>query len=209
MLFTNNSYNDRYLSNYDLITKYNLTSVYNCPKIKTVTLDFSLADFLQGYEFNKLSLNDKEVQIKAFLFFYFFNGSIPFLNTKISSLVKNSEKSPDTNMSLKIKISNLNLINQFLFSLFIENWSRFLKEDIKLFSKGIKSKNLSSTFNLNLLCPASTFFEADTVLNHTITSINSKEFFVSINFLIEKPKNLNTLSLLPIVKNLPLFWING
>lgn len=209
MLFTNNSYKDQYLSNYDLITKYNLTSLYHCPKIKNVTLDFSLADFLKGYDFNKLSLNDKEVQIKAFLFFYFFNGSIPFLNTKISSLVKNSEKSPDTNMSLKIKISNSNLINQFLFSLFIENWARFLKEDIKLFSRNINLKNLSSTFNLNLLCPASTFFEADTFLNNTITNINSKEFFVSINFLIEKPKNLNTISLLPIVKNLPLFWING
>ena len=209
MLFPNNFYKDQYLSNYDLITKYNLTSIYDSPKIKSVVLEFSLADFLKGYDFNKLSLNDKEIQIKAFLFFYFFNGSIPFLNTQISSFVKNTEKSPDTNMSLKIKISNSNLINQFLFSLFIENWSRFLKDDMKLFSKNINLKHSSLTFNLNLSCPASTFFEADNFLNHTITSINSKEFFVSINFLITKPKNLSTISLLPIVKNLPLFWING
>ena len=209
MLFPNTLYKDQYLSNYDLITKYNLKTVHHCPKIKTVTLNFSLADFLKGYDFNKLSLNDKEVQIKAFLFFYFFNGSLPFLNTKISSLVKNSEKSPETNMSLKIKISNSNLINQFLFSLFVENWSRFLKEDIKLFPKSINLKNSSSIFNLNLICPASTFFEIDTFLNNTITNINPKEFCVSVNFLIEKPKSLNSISVLPIVKNLPLFWING
>ena len=54
MLFPNNFYKDQYLSNYDLITKYNLTSIYDSPKIKSVVLEFSLADFLKGYDFNKL-----------------------------------------------------------------------------------------------------------------------------------------------------------
>lgn len=209
MLFQNNFYQDQYLSNYDLITKYNLTTIYNIPKVKNIVLEFSLINFLKAYDFNKLSSNDKEIQIKAFLFFYFLNGSIPFLNSKIISFIKSSEKTPESNMALKIKISNLNLINQFLFSFFIENWSRFLKEDVKLFAKSLNSKTNLSTFNLNLLCPASTFFEAENFLNNTITNINSKEFFLSLNFLIQKPKNLNSIEILPIIKNLPLFWING
>ena len=209
MLFQTNFSHSNYLSNYDLITKYNLTSTHLTPKIKNITIDFSLASFLKAYDFNKLSTNDKEIQIKAFLFFYFLNGSIPFINNKVISSIKGLDKMPESNSALKIKISSSSLINQFLISFFVENWSRVIKEELKPLSKIVPVTSLPLLFNLKLSCPASSLFEADTFLTNTITSINSKEFFISLNFLIEKSTKLNSINSLSLIKNLPLFWING
>jgi len=208
MFLQNNSSQTNYLSKYDLINKYSLTTIYNSPKIDSITLEFSLTNLLKAYDFNKLSVNDKEIQIKAFLFFYLFNGSFPFLNSKKASTIKTSEKSQELNLALKIKISNQNLINQFLFLFFIENWNRFLKEDMNLFNNQIINNN-SKVLNFNIKCPGSVFFEMDHFLNTTLININSKEFFISLNFLIKNSKQLTSINTNNLIKNLPLFWING
>jgi len=208
MFLQNNSFQTNYLSKYDLINKYSLTTIYNSPKIDSITLEFSLTNLLKAYDFNKLSVNDKEIQIKAFLFFYLFNGSFPFLNSKKASTIKTSEKSQELNLALKIKISNQNLINQFLFLFFIENWNRFLKEDMNLFNNQIINNN-SKVLNFNIKCPGSVFFEMDHFLNTTLININSKEFFISLNFLIKNSKQLTSINTNNLIKNLPLFWING
>jgi len=208
MFLQNNSSQTNYLSKYDLINKYSLTTIYNSPKINSITLEFSLTNLLKAYDFNKLSVNDKEIQIKAFLFFYLFNGSFPFLNSKKASTIKTSEKSQELNLALKIKISNQNLINQFLFLFFIENWNRFLKEDMNLFNNQIINNN-SKVLNFNIKCPGSVFFEMDHFLNTTLININSKEFFISLNFLIKNSKQLTSINTNNLIKNLPLFWING
>jgi len=208
MFLQNNSSQTNYLSKYDLINKYSLTTIYNSPKIDSITLEFSLTNLLKAYDFNKLSVNDKEIQIKAFLFFYLFNGSFPFLNSKKASTIKTSEKSQELNLALKIKISNQNLINQFLFLFFIENWNRFLKEDMNFFNNQIIN-NDSKVLNFNIKCPGSVFFEMDHFLNTTLININSKEFFISLNFLIKNSKQLTSINTNNLIKNLPLFWING
>jgi len=208
MFLQNNSFQTNYLSKYDLINKYSLTTIYNSPKIDSITLEFSLTNLLKAYDFNKLSVNDKEIQIKAFLFFYLFNGSFPFLNSKKASTIKTSEKSQELNLALKIKISNQNSINQFLFLFFIENWNRFLKEDMNLFNNQIINNN-SKVLNFNIKCPGSVFFEMDHFLNTTLININSKEFFISLNFLIKNSKQLTSINTNNLIKNLPLFWING
>jgi len=92
MFLQNNSSQTNYLSKYDLINKYSLTTIYNSPKIDSITLEFSLTNLLKAYDFNKLSVNDKEIQIKAFLFFYLFNGSFPFKIVKKLLLLKHLKK---------------------------------------------------------------------------------------------------------------------
>ena len=208
MFSQNNFFQTNYLSKYDLINKYSLTTIYNSPKVDSIILEFSLTNLLNAYDFNKLSVNDKEIQIKAFLFFYLFNGSFPFLNSKKASTIKTSEKSQELNLALKIKISNQNLINQFLFLFFIENWNRFIKEDMNLFNNKIINNN-SKILNFNITCPGSVFFEMDHFLNTTLININSKEFFISLNFLIKNSKQLTSININNLIKNLPLFWING
>jgi len=69
--------------------------------------------------------------------------------------------------------------------------------------------NDSKVLNFNIKCPGSVFFEMDHFLNTTLININSKEFFISLNFLIKNSKQLTSINTNNLIKNLPLFWING
>jgi len=210
MFAQNNFLQMNYLSHYDLINKYNLLSVENKPCINDIVLDFSLTNFLNAIDVGKLTLDEKEFQIKSFVCLFLCGGNMPIINAKKVSLIKSVTKKNELTFSIKMKISGYREINTFLILLFIESWNRCLKEEITFFNSKfniLNQKNNSSNFNFGVQLPAICFYEFYTLLTTTSSNVNLKEFAVSLNFLIQKPKNLNLLNTQNFIKNLPLFWI--
>lgn len=201
-----------YLSNCDLINKYNFKSVYNTPKLKKIILDFNLLDFINATDLYNKEQTDSKIQIKASVIFYILNEVISYINFNKSLNSLKKLKISENNYSLKISIGEVSEINSFLFLFFIENWSKLMLEDFILFKK--KNETFQKDFNLrnnkfvfSSIVPSSCFFELDTFLNKNIIGLNPKNFNIKVNFLFENPSKLKNSPLL--IKNLPYFWISG
>jgi len=174
-------------------------------------LDFSLANFINVIDSGKLTLDEKEMQFKAFIWFFLFTGNIPILNSKKLSLIKSLNKKNELNFALKIKLSTSKSMNVFLLTLFIENWNRFLKTDNGFFAKSVDKTSIKPTknkINFCVHCPAFTFYEFQNIFNIALTPINIKEFNIAINFVIQPPVTIRCLNKLNLIQNLPLFWIS-
>ena len=208
----NTKYNN-YLSNCDLINKYNLKSVYNTPKLDKIILDFNLVDFLNAIDSSSVKeQTDSNTQIKAFIVFYILTEYTSYINFNKSLTAIKKLKISENNYSLKISINNLKELNFFLFSFFVENWSKLLLEDYLLFKKqdslAILEKNhLNKNFVYSTVVPSNCFFTLDNYFNKTNSGINSKNLNIKINFVFKNlPKIKNFQKL---IKNLPYFWISG
>jgi hypothetical protein len=208
----NTKYNN-YLSNCDLINKYNLKSVYNTPKLDKIILDFNLVDFLNAIDSSSVKeQTDSNTQIKAFIVFYILTEYTSYINFNKSLTAIKKLKISENNYSLKISINNLKELNFFLFSFFVENWSKLLLEDYLLFKKqdslAILEKNhLNKNFVYSTVVPSNCFFTLDNYFNKTNSGINSKNLNIKINFVFKNtPKIKNFQNL---IKNLPYFWISG
>jgi hypothetical protein len=62
-----NTVSNNYLSNCDLINKYNLKNIHHIPRLKKIVLDFNLFDFLNSSDFNLKEQTDSNSQIKSFI----------------------------------------------------------------------------------------------------------------------------------------------
>ena len=203
---------ESYLSNCDLINKYNFKNVHEIPELKKIVLELNLEDFLLSCDFSQKEQTDSNIQIRAYIIIYILMGLMPFINFNKSSSSSLKAKSLENNYSLKIILSNKKEINSFLTSLFIENWSKLLLEDFLLFknTKNSQSKKIQSATKsvvLNTIIPGNIFFEIENLLTKNLTGINPKTLKLRLNFLIgnmSKIKNFNNL-----IKNLPFFWISG
>ena len=203
---------ESYLSNCDLINKYNFKNVHEIPELKKIVLELNLEDFLLSCDFSQKEQTDSNIQIRAYIIIYILMGLMPFINFNKSSSSSLKAKSLENNYSLKIILSNKKEINSFLTSLFIENWSKLLLEDFLLFknTKNSQSKKIQSATKsvvLNTIIPGNIFFEIENLLTKNLTGINPKTLKFRLNFLIanmSKIKNFNNL-----IKNLPFFWISG
>jgi len=196
---------NQYLSNCDLINKYNLKNIYQKPKLNKIILDFSLKNFVDSLNIKENQERFNEIQIKSFLFLYLLTGAIPLINNKLIVL-KNKEVKENVNYSLKFSYGNDSSIYNFLFFFFIENWPSIFKENKNIFLVINKEKEFN-LFNLKIVLPTSVFSEIDYIINNSTFDLNPKELNLNINFLIsipQKNKNLNS-----VLKNLPLFWISG
>lgn len=194
-----------YLSNCDLLNKYNLKSTHEIPKLKKIVIDFNIADLIGASDARDKEQTDSTVQIKASSIFYILNGLISYINFNKSLSSVKKLKLSENNYSIKISTTNANEINYFLLAFFVENWTKLLIEDFEL----LKKTNVESKKNivLSALVPAHTFFELEMFLNKIVTGINSKNFNLKINFLFSNPNKLKNSQTL--IKNLPYFWISG
>ena len=198
---TNIDYNyNSYLSDCDLINKYNLKNIYQKPKLETIVMDFSIEN-----DTNSLSGNS----IKAALVLYFISMLYPFVNIK-KAKTNDMNKTKNTNIKYKFKIifSNKNEINSILSTIFIENWNTLLLEDFILFnSKFNKTKAIFKKEVFKTKIPLQSFFELESFFSKVVTEINPKDLSVNLNFLFsnfiigQNRKNL--------IQNLPNFWISG
>lgn len=206
MKFKNNFIKNDYLSYCDQINKYNIKNIHKVTKLKNIVLDFSLNNFIKAAEYNT---NEEELLIKtkAFVFLYLLNTTLPFINSNKLKIIKKQEKDSSAFYSLKIILSNRKDINQFLFTLFIENWQNTFIDDTKILeNKKFSNKILNNILLFNCILPANIFFEFNNVLN-VITGINSKDLFINMSFIFKNP--ILTKNNKNLIKNLPLFWISG
>lgn len=204
-----NFFSNDYLSNCDLLNKYNLKSTHEIPKLRKIVLDFNLADLIGASENRDKEQTDSNIQIKASSIFYVLTGLVAYINFNKSLSSIKKLKISENNYSIKISTTNSNEINHFLLSFFVENWTKLLMEDFilqrrkKEFSKIDSEKNIV----LSSLVPAEVFFELEMFLNKIVTGINSKNFNIKVNFLFDNPNELKNSQTL--IKNLPYFWISG
>ena len=194
-----------YLSNCDLLNKYNLKSTHEIPKLKKIVIDFNIADLIGASDARDKEQTDSNIQIKASSIFYILNGLISYINFNKSLSSVKKLKLSENNYSIKISTTNANEINCFLLGFFVENWTKLLIEDFVL----LKNPNVESKKNivLSTLVPAHIFFELEMFLNKIVTGINSKNLNLKINFLFSNPNKLKNSQTL--IKNLPYFWISG
>ena len=209
-VFTNslsrNNY-ESYISNCDLINKYNVKSVHQIPKLDKIVLELDMKDLLNSYEISSKDQTDSVAQVKAFLILYIFIGLFPYI--KASKAVSSSGRLKTTNLqySLKVVLRRKEEINNFLFSLFVENWQKLSLEDFKLFkNERVKSK-AEKTFVLNSLLPADCFFDISEFLSKSLTGVNSKNLKFRLNFSFNSSIDVKDRN--KLVKNLPFFWISG
>jgi len=204
--FSHNNY-ESYISNCDLINKYNVKSVHQIPKLDKIVLELEMKDLLNSYEISSKDQTDSVAQVKAFLILYIFIGLFPYI--KASKAVSSSGRLKTTNLqySLKVVLRRKEEINNFLFSLFVENWQKLSLEDFKLFkNERVKSK-AEKTFVLNTLLPADCFFDISEFLSKSLTGVNSKNLKFRLNFSFNSSINVKDRN--KLIKNLPFFWISG
>jgi len=196
---TNMDYNS-YLSDCDLINKYNLINIYQKPKLENIVLEFSIEN-----ENNSSAGNS----IKAALVLYFISMLYPFVNIK-NTKTNDTNKLKNTTIKYNFKIifSNKKEINLFLSTFFIENWNALLLDDFILFSsKFDKSKIIHKKEVFKTKLPLQSFFELESFFSKVVTEINPKDLIMNLNFLFSNliiGGNRKTL-----IQNLPNFWISG
>jgi len=205
----NNFITHNYLSDYDLISKFNLKSLHQKPVVKNIVIEFPIKNFIKACDLKNISEKDSDIQLKAFLLFYTFTSSIPFINSNKIKIIKNKniEKDNETNYSIKTILSSNESIYNFLISLFIENATNLIKEDIHL-DTFIAKGAYFNRINYKITLPVSSYYELFNILAVSFPELNPKEFFFHTNFKIEST-GVNITNNKSFIKNLPLFWING
>lgn len=195
-MFKNNFYRLNYLLKCDLVNKYLLKDVYSYPKIKYINLDLSLNNLLVDKNSNFNNLNFK---IRIFIIFYLLDFNIPFL--KCLNIVKQNKTHSILNITdfkLIIILKKKKIINNFLFSLFVEN--------LKLNNLEIKNifSNIYEDSKTRLVVPLTSLYNLSYLINSNIFSINFKETFFFIDIIL---KNKNIKNKESLLKNLEFFWL--
>lgn len=203
--FTLNSY----LSDCDLLNKYNISNLNQQPKLDQIVINFPISEIIKASDTLNKTENDSDIQLKAFLMLYVLTSFIPYIS--LNKIKKSGQtKTTDLNYSLKIVLSNNEEINLFLNSFFLETFVRLQFEDFKLFkqkSQGFNKALLASNkIAFNTKIPGHSIFEIDQILNKIITEINPRDLNLNINFLFSNFHS--TKSFKASIKNMPLFWIS-
>jgi ribosomal protein L5 len=201
-----NDYED-YISNCDLINKYNIKNVHQVPKLDKIVLELDIKDLLNSYDIPSKDQTDSVIQIKSFLVLYVLIGLFPYI--RASKAVSSSGRLKITNLqfSLKVALRKKEEINNFLFSLFVENWQKLVLEDFKLFKSQKAKSEAKKVFVLNCLLPADCFFDISDFLSKSLNGINSKNLKFRLNFSFKNPTDVKDRN--KLIKNLPFFWISG
>ena len=195
-----------YLANCDLINKYNLKTANHIPKIKKISLELDLKSFLLASEISEKNQKHILSQTKAYLLFYILFGFIPQINFNKNTVLKSKISNiSELHYSLNLAFSTKKEINNFLYSFFVENFSKLTSDGFKIFKKTkINSKTDSlNSFLLSVRIPGNSFSESE---NFFKGLLNFKNLNFKLNVLIDKSKLKNNQN---VIKNLPFFWING
>ena len=198
-----------YLSNLDLINKYNLQSVHLVPNLQNISITLSLNNVINACDVKTLITKDYEIQIKAFLLFYITFLIVPFLKNNKIKLVKTSEKNLQMNYILKVSLISPTDINEFLFLLFIENWPQLIIEETTLFKKSSLGHLKSNFLTFRTQLYLNNLLSFQSLFSFLFTNINLKEVPLQLSFKIRTNKSLNIADKFIFLKNLPLFWISG
>jgi hypothetical protein len=200
--FNKNFIQSNYLSKYDLINKYNLKNIYDCPFLKKVIINISLKNL-----FSIKESQSNNYEIKSFLFFLLLFSVTPFINFKHIDTKKTLEF-VNGEYCLKIVLLNNEELNCFLFFLFYENYNN---EKISSFFKFnneksvINKKLINTQYIANL--PLKNLTSITKIFEEVLLNVNVNESLLNINFIVNNSYHSEKKT--NIIKNLPCFWING
>jgi len=197
MFFSKNLFNTiNYLNRCDLITKYNFAHFRLLPSINSITLNLSLEQLNTAEEISKNSL-----KYQICLYFYFCFGILPKI-LKVKTREGKSYNTIKLAPIINIQITNLFLIQQFLFLFFIENQSYFKGHNFFNFCKNFDQK-IIATKMLNLFCdlPLS-LLKSLSIFDKEFV----KNFFFRLNFVINVPTLSLKLNTKKLIQNLCFFW---
>ena len=198
-----------YLSNLDLINKYNLESVHSVPNLQNISVTLSLNNVINACDLKNLVTKDHEIQIKSFLLFYLTFLIVPFLKNHKIKLLKTSEKNLQMNYILKVTLISPTDINEFLFLIFIENWHQFIIEETVVFKKSSLLPQNSNCLTFRTQLYLNNLLSFQSIFGFLFNNINLKEVPLKLGFKIITNKSVNIANKFTLLKNLPLFWISG
>lgn len=196
----NKKYNN-YLNTYDILCKYKLVSIKNQPKLNKIVIEFPLTQ-----NFKRILKSDEitnNLKIKSVFLLYNLFGLFPFIAITKTKTLQKSKKIIKTNITLKYILTQQNLINNFLISIFTELEKPFQYNKLKFFQK--KNKYFSSNFfvyTTKIYCYL--FHEVEFLLQNFFSFVLYKNMKFKINFIFSNVKT-NFFSA-NIIKNLFLFW---
>jgi len=197
---------NRYLSDLDILNKYNYQSIFLIPKLEVITITLLLSNFLYESEEQPIILKDKELQVQAFLLLYVLFTFIPHLQSKHVVLKVISNKSIPSDYALKITLSTFYDINEFLFLIFIENWKKISLSDRVFFkNKRIKSSNSSSLLHATIDIRQFTFLPV--FFSTFLPSVNLRKVILHVTFKVIRNFDTRKSQEAFSFKNLPLFWL--
>jgi hypothetical protein len=185
-----------HLVNLDLVNLYRLKSSRNVPAIQKVLIELPLANCIKNSDKSNVIETNLDIQIKAFSFLYLYSSNIPFIRSKVNV----SGKTTTNFFLLKLLVNKSLDIHNFLTSLFVENWSGNLKEEV--FS-GKLLNNSDSVYTFKI--PQHSLFESENILNNSISDITSKDLYLNFSIVVKQKPNFSGKNM-SFLKNLPLFW---
>ena len=191
-----------YLSNLDLINKYNLPSVYSVPKLQNITVTLSLNNIINACDFKNVLIKDHEIQIKSFLLFYITFLIVPLLKNSKIQLVKASEKNLQMNYILKVTLISSIDINEFLFLVFIENWQQFVLEENALFKKNSYTPLNKNFLNFRTQLYLNNLISFQSIFSLLLNNISLKEVPLKLSFRIKISKSVKINNKFTLLKNL-------
>ena len=197
---------EKYLSTYDLFYKYNLKQVEDVPNIKKLSIELELKDFLFASELSEKNQKHILSQTKFYLFTYLCFNFLPQINFIRSDISKTKTANMnEINYSLCLNFSTYGEINLFLYTLFIENFSKLRADNFNFFRKSELNSKIHDlkSFLFSVYLPGNSLNEN---LNIFKGLLNIKNLKYKLKILINNPKLKNNQN---IIKNLPYFWING
>jgi hypothetical protein len=192
---------NKYLTNCDLINKFNIKNISQKPQLTKVILEFTFQDILLNCNNTNKEEWDSDLQVKSFLLLYILQSNYPFINLNNFKINKN-------NCSIKIIISSEEYLQLLLITLFVENLDVLIEKGLSFTEILNKHNNFiqnDKELIINTKIPASLFIELDTLINNEISGINLKDLNMKASFAFSK-KIIGKKSLF-YFKNLFPFWI--
>jgi hypothetical protein len=202
---------NNYISTLDLMNKYNLDEKKKIPILNKVVIELSIAQILKNFGKDNKNAFNSEIQIKSVLILYLLVFNVPFINfKKLEVKIKNYLKENNDSFSLRVSITDNNLINQLLIRTFFEKRG-FSISDLRYFKKRDTKINVhcmnEKKFIYSTYIPSHNFVEIENFFNRVLFGVNSNELFLKLSLHISNPVIKTNFK--NVIKNLPIFWING
>lgn len=191
----NNFIKNDYLLSLDHINKFNIKTIYSLPKLKQIVIKIFLNEFLIINDLNSTK-SAKSLRTLFFFIVYIFSNLFPLI--KNSKLLKEASTS---SYYLQIEYKNKEDINNFLKSIYIENFSRISK--LIFSSHNIVNSNHQSIYQMFL--PISSLYEINDIFLTYVPGLNTKEFNLNITYVFEN--HIKMKNQISFIKNFNLFWI--
>jgi len=195
---------NQYLSNLDLINKYNIKSKKIIPNLTKITLSFPLEAFSKMFFENNKNELDEEVQIKSLFLLYLLFSNLALITTKKQIKKIRVQKFHENRLSLKISLTKKKILDIFLYQLFFENEKKIA--ELQPFKNVANTDDKQECFIYNSNVLLQNFNELNFFLNNIYLPSNSKEIFLNLKFFFKAKKFQDFIST-KLLKNISPFWV--